>query len=569
MKGMIKQSFKRQIFVIFLAVTLALVIIGGILTIQGFLTKLSSDYEKRDLEQAEVIQKMLEKDLRMSEEALEKLADSRVIRSVLENDYSNSLDIYTALYDASREIKEFAGVGIYKGGKCLYSTLTDVSNKELPQNYSVLGEAVAKKGQTVYSLDPRSSTETGSALLMARQVTEGEENGFVVIRIEQNKIKERLSKVINSKDGLMVTGTFLRPICLLGTAEDGDELSIIRRNFFAGQRYTYGIDNNVYMTELGDTGLISIYVTPPALGEGAARVGYQIVVILAVTSILVCLFVANRMSEYFAKPIGVLSSAMKRFRKGDFDAKIELDRDDEFQQLASGFNKMTTQLKTTMEERVEAERRVNETRIKMMQAQLNPHFLYNTLDTIKWVAKAHGVNEVATLSSSLAGILRTGISEKQFCKLSNELELVQNYCDIQKIRFDDKFDITIDVPEDVTEAVIPKLILQPIVENAIIHGMEDMDDGHIYVAAVHDTTKGNDLLKISVQDNGKGISDEMLNALNNDDVETLKGHLGLNNVNTIIRLYYGKEYGVMAFRPSEGGTVMIVTLPYSEEQPGT
>ena len=116
-------------------------------------------------------------------------------------------------------------------------------------------------------------------------------------------------------------------------------------------------------------------------------------------------------------------------------------------------------------------------------------------------------------------------------------------------------------------AVIPKLILQPIVENAIIHGMEEMDDGHIYVAAVHDTANGNNLLKISVQDNGKGISDEMLNALNNDDVETLKGHLGLNNVNTIIRLYYGKEYGVMAFRPSEGGTVMIVTLPYSEDQP--
>ena len=567
MKGVIRQSFKRQIFVIFLTVTLALVIIGGVLTIQGFLAKITSDYEKRDLEQIGLIKTSMERDLRKSEETLDKISNSKIIKAALINDYSNSLDIYTVLYEASREIRDFAEVGIYKGGKCIYSTWTDTAIKELPQNYAVLGEALSKKGSTVYSLDPRTSSESGAALLMARQITEGEENGFIVIRIEQNNIKERLSKEINAKDGLMLTSNFLRPICLLGTAEDGEELSVIRSNFLKGQRYTSGSRNNIYVTELGNTGLLCIYVTPPALGEGAARVGYQIVLILSIVSVLVCLFVASRMSEYFSKPIGALSEAMKRFRKGDFDAKIELDREDEFEQLATGFNKMTSQLKTTMEERVAAERLVNETRIKMMQAQLNPHFLYNTLDTIKWVAKANGVNEVATLSSSLAGILRTGISEKQFCRLANELELVQNYCDIQRIRFDDKFDITFDVPKEILNAVIPKLILQPIVENAIIHGMEDMDDGHIYIAAIRDKTEGKDLLKISVQDNGKGISDEMLTALNNDDVETLKGHLGLNNVNTIIRLYYGKEYGVMAFRPSEGGTVMILSFPYSEEQP--
>ena len=215
MKGVIRQSFKRQIFVIFLTVTLALVIIGGILTIQGFLTKLSSDYAKRDLEQVSEIKKNMERDLRMSDEALDKISKSKVIKAALESDYSNSLDIYTALYEASRDIRDFAGLGIYKGGECLYSTWTDTGNKDLPQNYSVLGEALSKKGKTVYSLDPRSSSERGAALLMARQITEGEENGYVVIRIEQNAVEERLSKEINSKDGLMLTTGFLRPICLL------------------------------------------------------------------------------------------------------------------------------------------------------------------------------------------------------------------------------------------------------------------------------------------------------------------------------------------------------------------
>jgi two-component system sensor histidine kinase YesM len=99
--------------------------------------------------------------------------------------------------------------------------------------------------------------------------------------------------------------------------------------------------------------------------------------------------------------------------------------------------------------------------------------------------------------------------------------------------------------------------------------MDETNNGHIYLAALREQKDGKDLLKISVQDDGKGISDEMMEALNNDDVESLRGHLGLNNVNTIIRLYYGKEYGVMAFRPTSGGTVMIVTLPYSEEEPDT
>ena len=198
-----------------------------------------------------------------------------------------------------------------------------------------------------------------------------------------------------------------------------------------------------------------------------------------------------------------------------------------------------------------------------MQAQLNPHFLYNTLDTIKWVAKANQVPEVATLSSSLATILRAGISENQFCMLEKELDLVRNYCDIQKIRFDDCFDLEIDVPDDIKKAYVPKLILQPIVENSIIHGLEGRRDGHINITAVkRERDPDTEILEITVTDNGKGINDEMIALIEADDPAALEGHLGIKNVNTIIRLYYGKEYGVHATR-LENGTEMKVTLPFS------
>ena len=570
--GFVRQSFKRQIFVVFLAVTLCLVIFGGILTIQGFQARVRADYERRDAEQEAVVIGKINDILQRSEETLEAIAASDVLLDSFYKGRKNSIAIYADLYEATRPVRSFAQVDLYMGNRCMYSTASGSKPDALPDYYGVLYEAVKKGGRTVFSRDMSEVTsEDGGALIIARLMVDKEEPGVALIRIDRQVLRDQISGSINARDGFMLTGSFLQPFCLVGTAEDGKDLSAIRNNLLGGRPYTEGFEKNIYLRELGSTGLLGIYVTPPALDESAVRAGYQIIILLAVISVVVCLIVANRMSNYVSKPIGILASGMKRFRKGDFDAKIEVEREDEFEQLAVGFNKMTAQLKDTMEERVRAERKVNETRIEMMQAQLNPHFLYNTLDTIKWVAKANGVQEVATMSASLAGILRTSISEKQFCTLSQEIKLVENYCDIQRIRFDDKFDITIDIPDEVMEAVIPKLILQPIVENAIIHGMDEMEHGHIYIAALkqRDKDAGPELLKISVQDDGKGISDEMLNALNNDDPETLKGHLGLNNVNTIIRLYYGKEYGVLAVRPTEGGTVMIVTLPYQEKEPET
>jgi sensor histidine kinase YesM len=565
--GVVKQSFKRQIFVVLMAVTLTMVIAGGILTIQGFQARLKADYIKKDLEQNTIINHELQDSLEAASKTLIAISDNDIITGELKSHKFHSQIIYSEIYNSSEAVRDFATIDIYRNNTCVFSTDTKNLHTEMPDNYLVLREVENSKGKVVYTFDPTKTSESGAVLLVAKQIVYGDPNGFAVIRINRNEMESMLRDNINAKDGFMLTDRFLRPFCLIGSAENGAELSMIRSNLFNGLMYNENMDNNVYMDEIGDTGLLSIYVTPPTFGETAAQVSYQIVVIEAIISVILCLLVSSRLSGHFSKPINTLSAGMERFRKGDFDAKIELGREDEFENLAVGFNKMTTQLKQTMEDRVKAEHTINETRIQMMQAQLNPHFLYNTLDTIKWVGKANNVPEVATMSASLAGILRTSISERQFCKLEKELELVQNYCEIQKIRFDDRFDITIDVPIELMDAVIPKLILQPIVENAIIHGMDEAENGHIYVAAVREMKDGKDLLKISVQDDGKGISDEMMQALNNDDVETLKGHLGLNNVNTIIRLYYGKEYGIMAFRPTAGGTVMIVTLPYSEDEP--
>ena len=558
----INQSFKRQIFFVFLAITLALVIGGGILTLRGFQARIKSDYEKQDIQQDKLINEHLLNAFQLSETTMAAIEANQTLRGSFTDFPRDNQKIYEHLYNETSLVRDFATVDLYANGNCIFSTSQSKMPATLPLRYSVLKEAFDNPGKTVYSLDPNNAKEDGASLLLARQISGGIVKGTVVIRIKQDDISKILSGNINSKDGFILANSYMRPYCQLGMAKDGALLSKIRDNFIHNRLYTDGISSNVYMNELGETGLVSIYITPQPLEQTAINAGYQIVLFLAVFSVVVCFIVASGLSEYFSRPILSLTVAMKRFRKGDFDTTIELNRVDEFEQLANGFNKMTTQLKNTMEEQVAAERKINETRIAMMQAQLNPHFLYNTLDTIKWVAKANQVPEVATLSASLAGILRTSISEKQFCTLERELKLVENYCDIQKIRFDDRFELQINVPENLLKAVVPKLILQPLVENAIIHGMEEMDDGKLMVEAY----LVEDDLTITITDNGKGISDEMIQVLESDDLDSLEGHLGLNNVNTIVKLYYGKDYGISAKRLEEGGTKIMVVLPFNKEE---
>ena len=183
--------------------------------------------------------------------------------------------------------------------------------------------------------------------------------------------------------------------------------------------------------------------------------------------------------------------------------------------------------------------------------------ILDTLDTMKWVAKANHIPEIATLAAKLAKILRTSISSAQFITLQEEMTLVESYAKIQKIRFNGKFDFRYEIAPETEEILVPKLIVQPIVENAVIHGLADADEGHIFVRAYLERKE----LVIEVSDDGCGISDEVIRRLGNRDKEQKNGHIGFYNVDTIIRLHYGKDYGLRAERLAAGGTKVTIRIP--------
>ena len=255
---------------------------------------------------------------------------------------------------------------------------------------------------------------------------------------------------------------------------------------------------------------------------------------------------------------------MKRVEKGDYDAELSSDREDEMGRLTASFNRMTREYRQNLERSVQRERELNETELSMMQAQLNPHFLYNTLDSIKWLGVTNGVPQVAAVASGLAVLLRAGISGDRLITLERELELLEKYLDIQSLRFEDRFAWEIDVDERFQHCIVPKLILQPLVENSIIHGVANMDDGYIKLSAREESGT----LILSVQDNGVGIPQDVLDWLNDPGQDVPGGHLGLKNVDRIVRLYYGGDYGISAHSTPGEGSCVELRLPMNKEENG-
>jgi two-component system sensor histidine kinase YesM len=219
---------------------------------------------------------------------------------------------------------------------------------------------------------------------------------------------------------------------------------------------------------------------------------------------------------------------------------------------------MLQELQENIDMKVQKQKDLNEATLKLYQTQLNPHFLYNTLDTIKWSARIHQNPDIPVLAENLAVILRQSIASDPFVTLQKELELVSNYIAIQKIRFAGRFLYETEVPDQLEQCLVPKMILQPLVENAILHGLEGRENGYICVYASQ--TAGR-LLKIAVSDDGCGMPQDIVDWINSHFPEKRKGHVGLYNVIQILKLYYGQEYGLSAEVIPGEGTTITITLP--------
>ncbi len=282
-----------------------------------------------------------------------------------------------------------------------------------------------------------------------------------------------------------------------------------------------------------------------------------------IISLVIIFFVAFLYTRKITKPIEIMMHQMKKVEAGELDVRVESNVYNELDDLSESFNHMVNQIQKLMNDIVTVERNKNELELEVLHAQINPHFLYNTLNTIRWMAKIKGEDSIADALVALVKLLRVSISfGNNMISLQDEIEYIENYILIQRLRFNQLFEIHYDIKEEHKKLNIPKLILQPIVENSLIYGIDEADKREEPIIIDIFTREKKSRIEIVVKDNGSGIEKEVLDNIFKQDQNINRfSKVGLNNVNQRLKLYLGDDYGLQIVSTVGVGTTVIISVP--------
>ena len=312
---------------------------------------------------------------------------------------------------------------------------------------------------------------------------------------------------------------------------------------------------------IGYTGWKLVGVTPSA-ALGIDGIKFRFFVLFVADLFLFLLAMINAfISDKISNPIKSLDGSVREIESGNLDVEIVPSGSYEVEHLGKSIKNMLGRIKVLMSDLVAEHNAKRKSEFDTLQSQINPHFLYNTLDIIVWMIENENSDKAVNIVTALAKFFRISLSKgKNIITVKDEVEHVRNYLMIQNMRFKNRFEYSIDVDEKVLSYSSLKLMLQPLVENAIYHGMEFMDgDGEIDVKVF----KEDDSLYFTITDNGLGMSEDMVETLlSKDFVPSKKGSgIGVKNVNERIKLYFGSEYGLKVESEPDEGTKITIHLP--------
>ena len=296
-----------------------------------------------------------------------------------------------------------------------------------------------------------------------------------------------------------------------------------------------------------------------------SRQAQSVYVLTAIILVIVALLFSRFMARSITLPIQKLRDSMKKVQEGDFSVSdVVVDSKNEIGSLTKSFDVMTHRIHELMEQNVHEQEEKRKSELKALQSQINPHFLYNTLDSIIWMAEGKKNEEVVLMTASLARLLRQGISnEDEVVPIANEVEYARGYLTIQKMRYKDKLEFQIDVDSSILYIPLIKLVLQPIIENAIYHGLKYKESKGLLIVKGF-MKDGNAVLQVI--DDGVGMDEETLaHIYDKHKVNYHSNGVGVYNVQKRLKLYYGDDYGITYESEKGKGTTATITIPGRQE----
>ena len=485
----------------------------------------------------------------------ETLAFLRGTRDDVENIYG---DLYAILAGRTGEAALYL---LSADGHQIIATDDLPQGYRLPENlhWGLLGRAVDRQDWVIASADRYEMDRTETVFSMVRAIREGDDLlGFAVVDVRREALVPLIQRVQDGNEGQIILTDRYNYVMM-------DMLDHHREGF-----------SSTLLEQAGAEPMESVFrdyaYASPATGFvvhlrqrlDSAPLDYLFRLVLMVDAIAlgVTAYLAYRLSRHLWQPLHTLATAMRHVRSSDdFSVQVDVRRTDEIGELALTFNSLIEHIRALLAENRERERTLRVAQVKSLTEMIKPHFMYNTLNLIKWSAKLGDSEGAADIAVQLGKLLRASVSMKEFVTVAEELSFLRTYLKIQQRRFEGRLKVTIRVETGAYGCYVPKLILQPLVENAIRHGIEMAESsGRITIKGVRE----NGHLVFRVKDNGQGMSPQRQQEVleRRDD-----NHFGLYNVHMRAVLNGDEDCGIALHSMEGKGTEVILTLKHMEEAP--
>lgn len=573
-------SIRTKLIIGFLAILLPLVLILSIV----FYSYSAKIVLKQSLEQTrEIVEQFsisLDNYMGLMRNKMEILADSPTIQEEL-NTHQDKEDIKNdSFYSRNKRIRRIMlqiyssvtmnDVEIYGINETNHYLSLWSKKYEIPDKDILFENANLSKGRSVL-VNNINDADTIQMIKMVKDLQTYKPIGYIRFGLKRNYI-EKMAKNINfgSDGGVVIFDENLNKIS--GIAHDSVLSKLLKEKPSIGN-FSYSEGKNEYTAvhiHSDSTGWTTVGVIPLRyINKDLAGIQYLTVIIIVLT-IIIGVTVSVIIAQSLILPLENTVNALEKFSRGDFAVRLKENRCDEIGKLNRIFNKAIKEINELMQKVTQSEILNKEMEFKTLQSQMNPHFLYNTLDTINWLAFKEKQTEICNLVAAISSLIRASISNKKsIITIEQELDYVKNYIYIQHIRYKDRFDIIYDIDESLLKQAVPKLIIQPIVENAIIHGIENSKNKNLLYISVK---RENECIIIIVKDTGIGMTDEKVSELLkeplNAEGDEQKAHtnLGLYAVHKRIQLMYGDLYGLTVQSQAGEGTTVTLHIPFTKKQ---
>ncbi|WP_158221511.1 sensor histidine kinase [Terribacillus sp. 7520-G] len=550
--------------------------IGGLVLLQYALVAYNDEIHRQSAQSLKVSSALIEKEIEKMKGFSYRLSTDSYLQSYL-YDLKETEDDYKAYLIGDAIKKRLIDLGAFEESVDSIQ-LYDTADR----GYSAGNRVITIENERLLQYKQETNQKDGGAawfapgdqddsFVVAREVNaypdlSFERLGIIVVRFDMRDIVSSFQNSLDNKEMRLLIANSNKEIIFPQEASEKDSFLMASVQGREGYQVVDYEDDRYFVTyaSAAYTNWTYMIASPYSQLFQAVTLVQRTVLIIHLLLFVMLLFLGIRFIKGIINPIEALNRKMKRVQKGEVkDFKEEshiLFSKDEAGQMHENFTKMMNQIHWLIEENYKKQLVIKDAEFKTLQAQINPHFLYNTLESINWSAKLGKTQETSRMATSLGFILRSSLETKDaLIPLAEELDIVKHYIMIQSYRFQERLVFHADIPDDLLSCKVPKFSLQPLVENAIKYGLQEIVG--VCTIGIEAVQEGENV-NISVSDDGPGMEQELIHTLSSGNYRPKGTGLGIRNIDNRLKILFGPAYGIQVISEPAAGTKVMLTIPF-------